>query len=182
MSPRLVAWSLAAVAILSACGSSGGESNDVAADAVVGDSSGDGLEEAATNPDSRTAVSPEQPAGSSSKSCLSKYSAGTLLERAFAFHGTVVDVGREKDPRAPEDDVATGQVQFEVHDWFAGGTGGAVTVWMQREVRPGDRLLVAGEPRWGGEPLADAIAWECGFTTEYSDLRFEEWSAAFADG
>lgn len=182
MRPRLLACSLAAVAILTACGSSGGESNDVAADAVVGDSSGDSLDEAAANANSKTAVSPEVPTGSSSMSCVTQYSAETLLERAFAFHGTVVDVGGERDPRAPQEDVVTGHVRFEVHDWFAGGTGEAVTVWMQRHVEPGDRLLVAGEPRWGGEPLEDAIAWECGFTAAYSDARFEEWSAAIADG
>jgi hypothetical protein len=114
--------------------------------------------------------------------CVSEYSAETLKERAFAFDGTVVGVGSESDPRAPDEDVVTGHVQFEVHEWFAGGTGEAVTVWMQRPVEEGDRLLVAGEPRWGGAPLDDAIAWECGFTDGYSDSRSEEWSAAVADG
>jgi len=28
----------------------------------------------------------------------------------------------------------------------------------------GSRLLVSGEPRWGGGALTNAIAWGCGFT------------------
>jgi hypothetical protein len=51
---------------------------------------------------------------------------------------------------------------------------------MQREVSPGQRLLVSGEPRWGGEPLDDAIAWECGFTTSFTDAAAEECEAALA--
>ncbi len=152
MSPRLLACSCAAVAFLAACGGSAGESDDAAPAAELSDASGDGLEEPSADPASEAA------GGSSMSRCVSEYSAETLKERAFAFDGTVVGVGSESDPRAPDEDVVTGHVQFEVHEWFAGGTGEAVTVWMQRPVEEGDRLLVAGEPRWGGAPLDDAIA------------------------
>ena len=42
----------------------------------------------------------------------------------------------------------------------------------------GTRLLVSGTPRWGGAPLADPIAWGCGFTRYYSRATAAEWSTA----
>lgn len=180
MSPRLFA-PLAAIAVLAACGSSPVEPDD-AAPAVISDAAGAGDQEAAPEPARESAPADQDPAGSSGMSCVSEYSAETVTERAFAFDGTVVGVGGESDPRAPAEDAVTGGVQFEVHEWFAGGAGETVTVWMQRPVEEGDRLLVAGEPRWGGAPLEDAIAWECGFTAAYSDARSHEWSSAFAGG
>lgn len=130
MRTRLLACSLAVV-MLSSCASGG------AAD--------ERLDEATAN----VVSAAEEPSGSTSMSCVSEYSADTLQDRAFAFDGTVVEISREKDPRAPEEDIVTGHVQFQVHEWFAGGTGDVVTVWMQRPVEPGDRLLVAGEPPLG---------------------------------
>jgi hypothetical protein len=49
---------------------------------------------------------------------------------------------------------------------------------MQRPVQVGERLLVSGEPRWGGEPLDDAIAWERGFTGPFSEALSREWASA----
>jgi len=69
--------------------------------------------------------------------------------------------------------------EFDVREWFAGGDGGSVVVKMQREVVPGQRLLVSGEPLSGDDPLEDPIAWECGFTTEYSDSTAATWEAAW---
>lgn len=126
-----------------------------------------------------TASSDGDVAAATSTRCVSEYSVQTLTERSFAFDGTVLSVRNEDDPRAPDEDVVTGHVEFEVHQWFAGGGGRTATVWMQRPVQQGDRLLVAGEPRWGGQPLDDPIAWECGFTTDYSAARSEEWSTAY---
>jgi hypothetical protein len=112
--------------------------------------------------------------------CVSTYSPESLLDRAFAFDGTVVAIRDRADAQAPEHDVVKGLAQFAVHEWFAGRTDESVTVWMQRPVAKGQRLLVSGEPRWGGAPLQDAIAWECGFTAEYSDALAVEWSESFA--
>lgn len=65
-------------------------------------------------------------------------------------------------------------MSFEVHRWFKGATAPEVGVWIENlniessvgavEAEPGTRLLVSGEPRWGGDPLEDPIAWPCGFT------------------
>ncbi len=182
MRSRLLACSLASVALLAACGGSSGESDDGAAATVVSDASGDASDKPAAASDGGTGLSDRGLARGSSMSCVSEYSHEALKERAFAFDGTVVGMRATDDPRAPEEDVVAEHVQFEVHEWFAGGTGEFVTVWMQRPVAQGDRLLVAGEPRWGGAPLEDAIAWECGFTSTYSLARYREWSGVFADG
>jgi len=42
----------------------------------------------------------------------------------------------------------------------------------------GTRLLVSGEPRWGGAPLTDAIAWGCGFTRYYDPATADAWRNA----
>lgn len=43
----------------------------------------------------------------------------------------------------------------------------------------GTRLLVSGEPRWGGGALTDAMAWGCGFTRYYDKATADNWRAAF---
>jgi hypothetical protein len=69
--------------------------------------------------------------------------------------------------------------EFEVIRWYAGGSDESVTVWMQRPAVAGERLLVSGAPRWGGQPLDDAIAWECDFTTADSAADAAWWARAF---
>jgi hypothetical protein len=113
-------------------------------------------------------------------SCVSTSTVGGLRERAFAFDGTVIEVTDEADPRYPEPGVLLPRARFEVHEWFEGGSGATVAVWMQRDVSPGERLLITGEPRWGGDPLDDAIAWECGFTMAWSDADARGWAQAFS--
>lgn len=82
--------------------------------------------------------------------------------------------------------VETKAVTFVVHEWFSGGDGPQVTVDMggpesggAPELDPvyevGTRLLVTGEPRWGGSPLQDAIAWGCGFTHYYDAQTASVW-------
>jgi hypothetical protein len=83
-------------------------------------------------------------------------------------------------------------VTFTVHEWFHGGSGGTVTVdmWPPAEgpettqvpdgewgspYAVGTRLLVSGEPRWGGEPLGQAVAWTCGFTRYYDEATATQW-------
>jgi hypothetical protein len=124
-----------------------------------------------------------EPAGSvpaaSAASCVEVYSPANLVKRAFAFDGTVLSVRDEVDPRLPEEEGPVPRAEFEVNDWFGQPDGPAVVVvWMQRPVRVGERLLVSGEPRWGGESLDDAIAWECGFTVPFSETLAGEWAAA----
>lgn len=66
-----------------------------------------------------------------------------------------------------------------MREWFVGDGGDSVQVKMQREVVPGQRLLVSGESLFGDDPLGDPIAWECGFTTEHSDAAAATWEAAW---
>ncbi|MGZ4724548.1 MAG: hypothetical protein ACXV5U_08960 [Ilumatobacteraceae bacterium] len=61
-------------------------------------------------------------------------------------------------------------VQFEM---------GAISEFVPQVV-PGTRLLVTGEPRWGGQPLDDPIAWGCGFTQRWSTGAANSWANALA--
>ena len=70
-----------------------------------------------------------------------------------------------------------------------GGWASEVGVWIENlnvnssvgtvEAEPGTRLLVSGEPRWGGDTLDDAIAWPCGFTQPWTEETASEWQTAF---
>ena len=134
--------------------------------------------------------------GNGSASCVEAYSLTSLKGRAFAFDGTVTSIGpaRSNRPGVRLDLVAA---TFTVNEWFRGGSSPTVTVDMSppRAAQPidmsagawgpsygvGTRLLVSGEPRWGGAPLDDAIAWEgCGGFTRYFDkVTADSWRAAF---
>lgn len=120
------------------------------------------------------ATGPLREAGNAS---CAEDSQAAVAKRAFAFDGTVTAVGpaRTNRPDARLDLVAA---TFKVNTWYAGGSGESVTVDITPpdagsidETPPayvaGTRLLVSGEPRWGGAPLTDAIAWGCGFTRYY---------------
>jgi hypothetical protein len=134
---------------------------------------------AAAEEDGEGAVASD--AAASGESCVTAFSLKELAERAFAFDGTVVEVTSENDPQLKDDGSGIRpqpRALFEVSEWFAGGSDTTVWVWLQREVVVGDRLLVSGQPRWGGEPLDDAIQWECGFTLEYSDDDASDWRDA----
>lgn len=158
-----------AALLLGACG------NDADADDGVGSPVTTQLHPSTTTLESSESLT----APSSEGDCVAPRPLDSL---AFAFDGTVISVTGGSDPKAPERDTTTGLASFEVHRWFAGGESEAtVEVWMQRTIRVGDRLLVAGQPRWGGEPLSDPIAWECGYTTEHSAAIESDWVAAFAE-
>ena len=98
-------------------------------------------------------------------------------------HIRALGVFSEVDPQLKDDGSGLGaqpRARFQVTEWFAGGSESTVLVWLQREVSVGDRLLVSGQPRWDGEPLEDAIQWECGWTIAYSSADASAWRGATA--
>jgi hypothetical protein len=138
-------------------------------------------------PRPRTAV--DGGAAPVASSCVESYSPDTLIHRSFAFDGTVRDVEVRTDARLPEGEQDVPWVAFEVNRWFRGGSARELGVWVEAlnvetsagaiPAEPGTRLLVAGEPRWGGDPLDDPIAWSCGFTQLWTPEAAAEWEAAF---
>jgi hypothetical protein len=106
-----------------------------------------------------------------------------LAARSWAFDGTLISVGDIPDSQMGNVPAAT----FDVNHWYRGGDTPQVTVQFDMgtisefvpEVTPGTRLLVAGEPRWGGQPLIDPVAWGCGFTQPWSSTSAQQWSAVF---
>ncbi|GAA2480071.1 hypothetical protein [Winogradskya humida] len=127
-----------------------------------------------------------KPGGSELASCVKGYSPATLAKQDFAFDGTVVGVGPGITNRRDGTGIlATVGVSFHVNVWFKGGTRDTVVVDMMPApagradwTAIGTRLLVSGMPRWGGAPLDDPIAWECGFTRYYSPGMAAEWAEA----
>jgi len=128
-------------------------------------------------------------------SCVEGYSTATLAGRSFAFDGTVTALGPARTNRAGAALPLAG-VTFHVNDWFTGGSGDSVTVDLTAPTKGrsgnstdeavssygvGTRLLVSGEPRWGGAPLDNAIAWGCGFTRYYEAQTAAAWAAATSD-
>ena len=123
-------------------------------------------------------------------SCVEAYRPGAIAGRGFAFDGTVQRIGPGQTDRAGAGHLGYAGVTFVVHEWYVGGSAHSVTVDLPppgeqtalAESSPsyqiGSRLLVSGEPRWGGAPLEDAIAWGCGFTRSYDADTADEWLAA----
>jgi hypothetical protein len=140
----------------------------------------------------RTAQDRGQSLVSQGAQCVEGFSPQTLRNRAFAFDGTVRSIELRRDPKLElegEEDPRIPWVTFSVHRWYRGGSGDEVGVWIEFlnvetsegtiRAERGTRLLVAGEPRWGGAPLKDAIAWPCGFTQPYARAAADRWEAAF---
>ncbi|MBA3945842.1 MAG: hypothetical protein H0X37_14900 [Herpetosiphonaceae bacterium] len=143
----------------------------------------------------------EPPAGqvitSSTGSCAQIYSLQTLVQRTFAFDGTVKSIESRLDPslsNEPGDPPPrTPWVTFTVNHWYKGGTGSETSLWMYVAImsedgktfrsysdgiaaQVGTRLLVTGEPR-GSEPVpSQRIAWTCGFTQPYTSRTAAEWA------
>ena len=130
------------------------------------------------------------PVEGTAASCVEEYSPAAVTGRAFAFDGTVTAIGPARSNR-PGVELELSGVTFRVHTWFRGGSGDTVTVDLDTprgtlsSAEPsvptydiGTRLLVSGEPRWGGAPLDAPIAWSCGFTRSYDAQTAAEWSAA----
>ena len=127
-------------------------------------------------------------------SCAESYGLTTLKRRAFAFDGTVSLITAMQPP-ADGSGALDGYrtVTFTVNEWFRGGDQGTLTVDMagptggslviedqEMSYGVGTRLLVSGEPRFGGSALQAAIAWGCGFTRYYDKDTAESWHQAFS--
>lgn len=125
---------------------------------------------------------------STAASCVEVYSPEALASRSFAFDGTVTSIETRTDPKLPKGQQEVPWVTFDVSTWFIGGSEPTVGIWMDGlnvdtsagtiTAQEGTRLLVAGEPRWGGKPLDDPLAWTCGFTQPWSEQALREWTAA----
>ena len=129
-----------------------------------------------------------------SASCAESYDLATLKKRAFAFDGTVSRITAMQPP-ADGSGALDGYVTvtFHVNEWFRGGNQSTVTLDMigpmngssvieDQEISYGveTRLLVSGEPRFGGRPLQGAIAWPCGFTRYYDKGTAASWQQLFS--
>ena len=139
-------------------------------------------------------VKPGDPLAFGAAQCVKMYSPQTLAEQAFAFDGTVTGIGPARTERSTHPPRDLRSVTFQVHTWFKGGSAGTAVVDMSPPAagagtsdamsehvpayQIGTRLLVSGTPRWGGAPLADPIAWGCGFTRYYSPSMAAEWATA----
>lgn len=126
--------------------------------------------------------------GSETTSCVEPYSPAAARGHAFAFDGDVVSVGPSVTNRSDGADLDVVGVTFAVREWFAGGGDDTFTVDMPPpghcpeassesgpEYTTGTRLLVSGEPRWGGPPQNSPIAWTCGFTRYYDPQTAAQW-------
>lgn len=117
-----------------------------------------------------------------SASCAFEYSPSTLADRTWAFDGTLLSLGVIEDSQLGQVPSAT----FAVNHWYRGGSGDQIAVQFEMgsisEYVPnadaGVRLLVAGEPRWGGQPLDDPVAWGCGFTQPWTVDAATSWTSA----
>ena len=129
-----------------------------------------------------------------SASCAESYGLATLKKRAFAFDGTVSRITTMQPP-ADGSGALDGYVTvtFTVNEWFRGGEQGTLTLDMggsmggslvvedqELSYGVGTRLLVSGEPRFGGSPLKAAVAWGCGFTRYYDKGTAASWHQAFS--
>jgi hypothetical protein len=123
-------------------------------------------------------------------SCVESYTPRAAVRLAFAFDGTVESVAAARTNRTGKGYLDLVAVTFTVNEWFAGGSGASVTVdmpppnniWTSDEAGPsyglGSRLLVSGQPRWGGKALEDALAWGCGFSRHYDPRTATSWRTA----
>lgn len=128
-------------------------------------------------------------------SCVEAYDLTSLKGRDFAFDGTVSGIAAIQPPQA-ETDARAGYlaVTFIVHQWFRGGDQATVTVDMLpgstqgitsspegATFGVGTRLLVSGEPRFGGGPLQAPVAWPCGFTRHFDQSTAATWRQTMED-
>jgi hypothetical protein len=189
-------WTLG-VALLAVAGAACGSSNDesvttasIAPDTVVTQEAIDVETTIAPTPSSAAAgpvTAPDTSAAivvAAAASCAFEYTDETLAERSWAFDGTLIAMSSGTDSQLGVVPTAT----FAVNHWYRGGVDDEVTIEYEpggvSELVPsadaGTRLLVTGEPRWGGAPLDDAVAWGCGFSQAWTSSAAERWSTVFA--
>lgn len=111
-------------------------------------------------------------------SCVEAYTLSTLANRAFAFDGTVAEIGTTEE-------LLYIVVVFEVHEWFWPDGPDRVDVLIMPpgsisseggpDYAEGTRLLITGKPRWGGDPLDDPLAWYCGFSRTHDAETATSW-------
>lgn len=100
--------------------------------------------------------------------CVETYDLNTLINRDFAFDGTVTSASGD-------------QVTFDVGVWYAGGDDQSATFLAQgfapgsvsslgSGLEIGERYLVSG---------SQGNVWACGFTMTYDTAIAEQWAAAF---
>lgn len=134
-------------------------------------------------------ATPRQPTGSitddATTHCVTAYTPSAVAGLGFAFDGTVVKLGTSVSDRGDEGDLDLTGATFEVNEWFHGGHRDRVTVDLplgtDDSVDIGTRLLVSGQPRWGGEPLDSPIAWGCGFSRYHDKATATAWREAVAE-
>lgn len=136
---------------------------------MVSDRDGSSVD-VATSPTTRDAGDEPITPGGSTGSCVELYDLDTIVNRQFAFDGTVANVDGD-------------DVIFDVNHWFKGGSGaqttlagaaslgGLTSAGATVSLEPGTRLLVAGD---GG------FAWSCGFTQTYDAGVAKQWSEVLA--
>ena len=121
-------------------------------------------------------------------SCVSMFSPAELKKRAYAFDGTVLKIVEQGDKPGPG---PVYLLTLQVHEWFkpADGAGTATVLTFNPpegsgyqvsvdfpDYTVGSRLLITGEPRWGGSnPLKDAVAFGCGFSRAYTPADAATW-------
>jgi hypothetical protein len=123
--------------------------------------------------------------------CMEVYSPETIVNRSFAFDGTVRNIEIKEVP-GDFGGFEAYWVTLDVDRWYAGGDGDEVSLWMgsrwiaesdtfDESNEPfglGSRLLVSGEPLEEGS--AELMAWTaCGFTKVHTPEMANEWEAAF---
>lgn len=119
-------------------------------------------------------------------SCVEDYSVAAVADLAFAFDGTVVDIGESVTDRGDAGDLDYAGVTFEVHEWYVGDGPDTFTVDLAPPTEPrvtdvppsygiGSRLLVSGQDRWDEGGFSDPIAWGCGFTRYHDEETAAEW-------
>jgi hypothetical protein len=132
---------------------------------------------------------PSRPLGQdAAMSYVEDYDDTTLVGRAFAFDGAVAAIA--EDTSSGDDPYI--DVTFDVHEWFAGDGPDIVNVELfppgtrtsvgTADYEVGSRLLISGEPRWGGRPLESPVGWMCGFSRTYDTDTAATWREAFHPG